>query len=182
MAAATKTEEIIEPRRVTVGFERSVSVRPYETEKASIFVQVDVGPNDTTEQILEAVHAEYVGAKSEVYHQLGIKFEVTQEGVVKELLERELGAIPLTAVQNIPTAPSAAPSGGFTDKKAKTEAAWADVAANPKGWFDNRATAAGTKRPAFKGKNTNKTFGAGDGTALWLPAPDGVTLPDASSF
>ena len=72
MAAATKTEEIIEPRRVTVGFERSVSVRPYETEKASIFVQVDVGPNDTTEQILEAVHAEYVGAKSEVYHQLGI--------------------------------------------------------------------------------------------------------------
>lgn len=150
--------------RVTVGYERSVSVRPYETAKASIFVQADVVGTwskdglfvPDTGAVSEAAKAAFFEAKVAVLSQLNLKFEITQEQVVLEMLDKHLGPIEIVSEQPraaAATAPAAAAKSSKADKEA-------DLLANPETWWDNRVGKTNPKAPDFKHKKS--------GEGIWL--------------
>lgn len=79
------------PPKVTVGFERSIKVRDYETAKASVFIQADV-PNDADDTaIAVGIRDAFFQAKSIVFDELGIEFSTDEGSVVREAIERVLG-------------------------------------------------------------------------------------------
>jgi len=171
-----------EDRKAFVNFERSIKVRDYETAKASCHVQVDLEPTlpegetlNLNAQIKEA----YAVAKTNVFEQLGISYEVDEVNlVVIEKLERELGAEVVEGPKpKKATARKAAPSKrGGKPSDEQIEEAWADLENNPEGWFDNRSDKRNPKAPDFKAKNNNKNVEGG--FALWLDsAPDWFDEP-----
>jgi len=87
-----KIEQIQQPK-VTVGFERSVSVRPYETAKASVFIQADTPIGYTPEQLETSLRDAFFQAKAQVLEQLGLEFEINEHGVVIELLKKAFGPV-----------------------------------------------------------------------------------------
>ena len=160
----------IEGRKAFVNFERSISVKPYETAKASCHLQVDL-----PEQIDESVDLNsyfkqaFSVAKANVFQQLGLDYEVDEVNlVVIEKLERELGAEVVEGPKpKKATARKSAPSKrGGKPSDEQIEAAWEDLQANPDGWFDNRSDKRNPKAPDFKAKNNNKNIEGG--FALWL--------------
>lgn len=179
-----------EQPKAFVTFERTIQVRPYETAKASIMIQVptegiDLVQEDGSfgaEDLVIRCKEAFMGAKACVLEQLGIEFTVSPELVVTELLERSLAA---TEVIQTPQARPSRPSGGSKPRSGggdgpqlEGEAAWWDLNDNPDKWFDNRASKAerGTNGPDFKRKGT--------GEALWIKGrngasnvPEGVSLP-----
>ena len=166
----------IEDRKAFVTVERSVCPQPYETAKASCMVQVDLNGDASTDD--DAIKGAFALAKVAVLSQLGLSYEVNAELIVVEIenLERKLGATVVEGEKpKTPTARKAAPKG----RKAKgpEQEAWADLEANPDGWFDNRADKRNPKAPDFKKKNNNRTYN-GPTDALWLDsAPDGFVEP-----
>lgn len=105
MAIAKTDQPVISPLTATVGFNRKVSVRPYESAEASIFMQTEVDLNDS-EQTMAAIKQAMMQCKALVYEELGLQFEVTEGGVVRELLEAKFGNV--TEVTS--TAPAVAPA------------------------------------------------------------------------
>ncbi len=178
----------IEDRKAFVNFERSISVKPYETAKASCHVQVDLDATavqgDEEPSLNASIKEAYAVAKTAVFEQLGLSYEVDEVSlVVVEKLERELGAEVVegekprkaTARKAAPSNPSRKRAGGKpTDKQ--IEDAWEDLSNDPDGWFDNRSDKRNPKAPDFKAKNNNKNVESG--FALWLDsAPDWFDEP-----
>lgn len=94
MANDTKSVvENIQAPKVTIGFERSVSVRPYETAKASVFIQAEVPIGYTAEELEKGLRDSFFQAKAQVFEQLGIEFEISEHGVVRELLTKTFGPV-----------------------------------------------------------------------------------------
>ena len=85
--------ENIQAPKVTVGFERSVSVRPYETMKASVFIQAEVPIGYTAEDLERGLRDSFFQAKAQVFEQLGIEFEISEHGVVMEVLTKAFGPV-----------------------------------------------------------------------------------------
>lgn len=182
------SEEITaEGPKVTVGFERSVKIRDYETAKASVFIQVPTSPGDNLDTIVDNLKPTFAAAKSTVFEQLGIPFEVDPtELVVFELLEKHLGAVEVDVVSEVAaTAPANVttehkPASGGTPAPTTKDGLWAELEANPKRWFDNREDKKSANGPDFKRKYTKE--------GLWLEykgasvVPEGVTVPSPAAF
>lgn len=103
-------QELIQAPKVTVGFERSVSVRPYETMKASVFIQAEVPIGYTAEDLERGLRDSFFQAKAQVFEQLGIEFEISEHGVVMEVLTKAFG--PVEQVPQEQAAPSSNGDGG----------------------------------------------------------------------
>lgn len=89
----TQVVENIQAPKVTVGFERNVSVRPYESMKASVFIQADVPLGYTPEQLEAGLRDAFFQAKAQVLEQLGLEFEINEHGVVMELITKAFGPV-----------------------------------------------------------------------------------------
>jgi hypothetical protein len=95
----------------TITFSRKVSVRPYESAEAGIYVQFDIPTDpDMSEEtrgdyIIANARAAFFQAKALVYEELGLEFTVGENGVVHELLTNHFGAV--TEVVTSEAAPAA---------------------------------------------------------------------------
>lgn len=87
-----KVENIQAPK-VTVGFERSVQIRPYEMAKASVFIQAEVPIGYTPQELEQGLRDSFFQAKAQVFEQLGIEFEISEHGVVMEVLTKSFGPV-----------------------------------------------------------------------------------------
>ena len=196
----TTNEITVEGPKVTIAFERSVQVRDYESAKASIYLTVPTSPEDligdqaeVLTRLADKIKPTFAVAKATVFEQLGIPAQVDPTDlVVKELLERALGAVEVTPAQEqvaIEAAGQSAVSanppvqtsrGGGTPAPTTKQGLWEEVANEPKKWFDNRTSKKSAAGPDFKRKYTGET--------LWLDykgqsnVPEGLTIPDASAF
>lgn len=181
----TSTPDVQTENSVTIFFKRSVQVRQYEPIEASIFVQTSIPSDATPDERKAAIKAAFFEGKVAVYEQLGISFEVTQENVVIERLEKATGA---RVVEQAPTKQQATEERGNADITERVnarldendlDALWADLVANPSQWWDNRENKKTERSPEFKrkGRKGERTPG------LWLNRkPASVEVPDASAF
>lgn len=174
----------VEPLRATVGFERSISVRPYETAKASIFIQTEVDINDSA-ATMRSIRECAAQAKAAVFEELGIQFSVDEGGFVRELIGKHFGAVTevTTSDDQFPTvdtpvaasAPASAPQAAgvsstppfavdtkdAAEKRANKSWAKQSIAENPDDWYFN---APETKRNPRGPDYKHKTNGMG----YWL--------------
>lgn len=181
---AAATTAVIEAPKGFVTFERSVQVRPFETAKASLMIQIPTKPGDTIEDVVAAAGDAFFGAKSVVLEQLGIKFDITPENRVMEVLDQQLGAVEVTPAQEAAAvaaqASTAARSNNYPEAPKDKPAQWAELCAFPKRWYDNRVDKKNANGPDFKRKGT--------GESLWLEyrgknqVPDGLTVPSPDAF
>jgi hypothetical protein len=174
--------------QITVGYERTVSLpsEQYKTEKAtaSIYVRQPLDLGESVEGRTAVVKESFMLAKGGVNEQLGLKSEIDANMVVREIVEKHFGAVGSGATEaeaesNTPVQPKHQTQGNAAPKS-KADL-WADLQANPKNWFDNRATKTKDTSPDFKRKQT--------GEGLWITGKFGneaekfgVTLPDPSAF
>lgn len=161
----------------TVGYERKVNLEArggekYESATASIFMQFEIDPvNDSDEMIVEKTKHAYLLARSAVFEQLGIPFQLS-EGVAIELVSTAFpgstvestgpaSAPAAPVVQSAPVAPSTPPAAGSAPdicaKCGSTEGFWDNRPKKASGQFN-------PKSPDFKCKN--KSCGNG----VWLTA------------
>jgi hypothetical protein len=188
-------EQLIEEPKATVAFSRKVTDGNYGSSEFSVFVQANVPERtgdkakDTT-ALAEAIREAAAVAKTQVFQQLGLSYEVDAVNlVVVEQLEKTLGAKvvegekPKAPVARKAQPKRAAPTNGYRQyTNEEYEAAWADIQANPRGWWDNRQNKRNPKAPDFKPKDDNGNVA--EGIALWLNrAPDGFeyTAADTSA-
>lgn len=159
MTDPTKDITVSAPK-VTYGFERSVQVRPYESAKASIFVQTDVTLDADGSVALgsyqEAAKRAAYEAKTAVYDSLKISYEVI-DGWVLELLDKTLGPVEVLHEGSATPKPKA-----FSGSK--KGASWGDnppsdkdglieeLIAHPERFFDNRQDKRNPKAPDYKRK------------------------------
>lgn len=184
--------------KVTIGFNRKIQVRDYESAEATIFIELPTVPGDfidangnlDKDALVAASKSGFFAAKSLVFEQLGLQMSVTEEGVVMEVLERELGATvevgasPRTAEAR---AQGAAKSGGATGggvpaPPSSKDELWEELSSQPKRWFDNRVGKKNPKSPDFKRKG-NPAPGEKYAPGLYLDkAPEGLRIPEPSEF
>jgi hypothetical protein len=183
MATAKTDQPIVTPLTATVGFNRKVSVRPYESAEASIFMQTEVDLNDS-ETTMANLKQAMMQCKALVFEELGLEFEVTEGGIVRELLEAKFGNVTEVtstapkAVAAPAAAPVAAPAASTSDtppyasmtkdtneKALNKKWAIARYATNPEEFYDNTASnaekkAGGAERtgPDFKHKSSGVGF------------------------
>ena len=180
MATAKTDQPIITPLTANVGFSRKVSVRPYEVAEASIFMQTEIDLNDSDTTMANLKQA-MMQCKALVFEELFLEFEVTETGLVRELLEAKFGnvtEVTSTAPKAAPvaaSAPAAAPSSDTppyasmtkdTNEKALNKKwAIARYATNPEEFYDNTASnaekkAGGAERtgPDYKHKSSGVGF------------------------
>jgi hypothetical protein len=183
MATAKTDQPIITPLTATVGFNRKVSVRPYESAEASIFMQTEIDLNDS-ETTMANLKQAMMQCKALVFEELGLEFEVTEGGIVRELLEAKFGNVTEVtssapkAVAAPAVAPAAAPAASTSDtppyasmtkdnneKALNKKWAIARYATNPEEFYDNTASnaekkAGGAERtgPDFKHKSSGVGF------------------------
>lgn len=181
---------VVEPLRATVGFERSVSVRPYETAKASIFIQTEVSLEDVETSMVNIRNAA-AQAKAAVFEELGIQFSVDEGGFVRELIAKHFGAVtevvptaddafpessapapapaPVAAAPaHVAQAPNVSAEPPFAvdtkdpgEKRANKEWAKASIASNPDDWYFNPPeTKRNPRGPDYKHKQ--------NGMGYWL--------------
>jgi hypothetical protein len=181
MATAKTDQPIITPLTANVGFSRKVSVRPYEVAEASIFMQTEIDLNDSDTTMANLKQA-MMQCKALVFEELFLEFEVTETGLVRELLEAKFGNV--TEVTTAPkavaapapaAAPAAAPSSDTppyasmtkdsNEKALNKKWAIARYATNPDEFYDNTASnaekkAGGAERtgPDFKHKSSGVGF------------------------
>lgn len=101
----------------TVSFNRRVSVRPYESAEAGIYIQFDIptdptmSAEDRTSQIVANARAAFFQAKALVFEELNLQFQVGQNGVIHEVLADKFGKVtevtPSSAAAPAPAAPVA---------------------------------------------------------------------------
>lgn len=180
----------IEGLKVTIGFERNLQVRDYESAKASVYIQVPTAPGDTVTTITENMKTTFAAAKSTVFEQLGIPFEADPTDlIVKDLLEKHLGGVEVSPAQQQVAVQSSGNQPSTTTKQfggkgsaAPTSKAglWQEVCSDPKKWFDNRDNKKSERGPDFKRKYSGET--------LWLEykgesnVPEGLVLPEPAAF
>ena len=181
MATAKTDQPIVTPLTATVGFNRKVSVRPYESAEASIFMQTEIDLNDSDATMANLKQA-MMQCKALVFEELGLEFQVTEGGIVRELLEAKFGNVtevttaPKAAAAPAPAAaPAAAPSSDTppyasmtkdsNEKALNKKWAIARYATNPDEFYDNTASnaekkAGGAERtgPDFKHKSSGVGF------------------------
>lgn len=174
----------------TVSFNRRVSVRPYESAEAGIYIQFDIpadpsmSDEDRTSQIIANARAAFFQAKALVFEELNLQFQVGPNGVIHEVLSDKFGKVtevtPQSAAAPAPAAPvAAAPVAAATapavtdgppfsptttnrDEKAANKA-WAllDIKTNPDDWYYNAPESKrNPKSPDYKHKAT--------GLAVWV--------------
>lgn len=173
---------IVTPLSATVGFNRKVSVRPYESAEASIFMQTEIDLNDS-ETTMANLKQSMMQCKALVFEELGLEFEVTEGGIVRELLEAKFGnvtevtttapkavAAPVSAPAaaaspTSDTAPYASMTKDTNEKALNKKWAIARYATNPDEFYDNQASnaekkAGGAERtgPDFKHKSSGVGF------------------------
>jgi hypothetical protein len=163
----------------TVSFSRKISVRQYESAEASVFIQFPIPTEGDADEIrsqtLSNARAAMFEAKGLVLEELGLEFQVDENGVLHELITKNLGNV--TEIRNTaPTDNTPAPVGDATstsdsapysaDTQDKGERAanksWAVARWNshPHEFWDNRANKRNPKGPDLKHKET--------GLAVWL--------------
>jgi hypothetical protein len=184
MATAKTDQPIITPLTATVGFNRKISVRPYESAEASIFMQTEVDLNDN-EATMANIRQAMLLCKSLVFSELGLEFEVTEGSVVREILTAQFGNVTEVTSNAPSTAPKAAPVAASTpaassssdappfasmtkdtnEKALNKKWAIARYATNPDEFYDNTASnaekkAGGAERvgPDFKHKSSGVGF------------------------
>jgi len=177
---------VVEPLRATVGFERSISVRPYETAKASIFIQTEVSLEDVATSMANIREA-CAQAKAAVFEELGIQFSVDEGGYVRELIGKTFGAVtevvadefptfdaptytpaPVSAPASAPQAAGVSPTPPFEvdtkdpgEKRANKAWAKTSIAENPDDWYFNAPeTKKNPRGPDYKHKS--------NGMGYWL--------------
>lgn len=189
------SDVILDGPKVTIGFSRKIQVRDYESAEASIFIEVPTSPGDFQNEdgtldkdaLVNASKSAFFAAKSVIFEQLGLQLTVTEEGVVMEVLERELGATVEVgpAAENKAVAAAKAPStqsGGTPPPPLDKDALWAELAAHPKRWFDNREGKKNPKSPDFKRKGAAAP-GEKYAPGLYVgKEPEGFVFPDPSAF
>lgn len=177
------TDIVIEAPKGFVTVERSVQVRPYETAKCSLMLQIPTSPGATVEDIISASKDSFYTARTIVLEQLGIPFDISAENIVTERFTAALGAVEVTPkeeAQAVANSNTSRPTGGNAPPSTKDEL-WAELASNPSQWWDNRNDKRNAKAPDFKRK------GNGEQPALWVEfngksvVPDGIVIP-ASGF
>lgn len=190
----------IAPPTGYVTFKRMVQISPFNTATAEIMLQIPTSDQWFTtdpdgnrvidvDRIIGDAKPAFFAAKAVVYEQLGVPFEVDGSIVVREILHKELGAVEITEAESkaigetvtvAAQATTTAPKAGAPSDTSK-DGLWADLCANPKGWYDNRTNKRNPKGPDFKNK-------ANGDLALWLEfkgqsqVPSHLTVPDASAF
>jgi len=163
----------------TVSFSRKVAVRQYESAEASVFIQFAIPTEGDAEtirhQTISNARAAMFEAKGLVLEELGLEFQVDDNGVLHELITKNLGNV--TEVRATPSGdytPAPSDSGEATsasppysaDTQDKSERAanksWAVARWNshPNEFWDNRANKRNPKGPDLKHKET--------GLAVWL--------------
>lgn len=184
MATAKTDQPVISPLTATVGFNRKVSVRPYESAEASIFMQTEVDLHDS-EQTMAAIKQAMMQCKALVFEELGLEFEVTEGGIVRELLEAKFGNVTEVTATPAPQAPAPAPAPVAASAASETSAtppfapmtkdpnekalnkkwAIARYATHPEEFYDNTASNAEKKAngadrtgPDFKHKQSSVGF------------------------
>jgi hypothetical protein len=185
MATAKTDQPIITPLTATVGFQRKVSVRPYESAEASIFMQTEVDLNDS-ETTMANIRQAMLLCKSQVFSELGLEFEVTEGSVVREILTSQFGNVTEVtssapkAVAAPASAPAAAPSAPSSDtppyasmtkdnneKALNKKWAIARYATNPEEFYDN--TASNAEKKANGAERTGPDFKhKSSGVGFWL--------------
>lgn len=192
------SDQLLTGPKVTVGFTRKIQVRDYESAEATIFVEVPTVPGDFVaadgtldkDALVAASKSAFFAAKSVVFEQLGLQMSVTEEGVVMEVLERELGstveigAAPRTTeARSQAGAKSGGPTaGGVPAPPSSKDDLWAELSEQPKRWFDNRVGKKNPKSPDFKRKG-NPAPGEKYAPGLYLDkAPEGLRIPEPSEF
>lgn len=167
----------------TAYYSKKLNDGNYGSDEAGIHVQFDIDPEWSDELILSAARDAFVKAKATVYEQLGIKFSVTDEGVVAEALDASPAALavvkevfPGATVESVPeaAAPADGPWYGKRGRSPSDKATgqpilingqdpWDVLATNPDLFYDNRPRkASGEYKPTspdFKHKDS--------GTGLW---------------
>lgn len=175
----TDIETTIEnTRKLSVSFNRKVSDGNYGTIEATAWVQGDVPADSTPSSISLALGDLFIGAKAAVLEELGIAYQVDDEGVVREMqapvsvqqakqaVERQMGGTQDSGNIRIMNP---------NDASGEPLPAWLTTALAKDGVtavFDNRLTATG-KQPLFKEALARGATGHGkDGSAKGYWAPD----------
>lgn len=164
----------------TVFFGRKKGLPNYSNEEASFFLQFDTELGATAEQIIDAARSKMVVVKSVVLEQLGIEFELDDDGVIVEKGAAAPAPKQPDAVTTLreafpgavaePQAPTQTYSPASADVDPKTlgkyeQKAWLQkrVRSHPHEFFDNRADKASgkgnPKSPDWKHKSS--------GLGLW---------------
>ncbi len=163
----------------TVSFSRKISVRQYESAEASVFIQFPIPTEGSADEIrsqtLSNARAAMFEAKGLVLEELGLEFQVDENGVLHELIAKNLGNVTeirqAPASNNAPVASDTAtatseapPYSADTQDKGERAAnkSWAVARWNshPHEFWDNRANKRNPKGPDLKHKET--------GLAVWL--------------
>ena len=173
----------------TVEYSRTVKVRDYESAKATVAIQFEIPAvnGDATahgQQILAAAQTAMFQAKTLVFDELGIEFNVDEGGVIREAIRSTFGqvtevsapaapmpvAAPPAAITatSTPTVSAMPPFNGRTqdDDEKRANAKWAKqrFASNPEEFYDNRDKKASgeysPKSPDYKHKDS--------GVGVWL--------------
>lgn len=183
MATAKTDQPIVTPLTATVGFNRKVSVRPYESAEASIFMQTEVDLNDS-EVTMANIRQAMLLCKSMVFSELGLEFEVTEGSVVREILTAQFGNV--TEVTTAAPAPKAdpvaasAPAASTSDappyasmtkdnneKALNKKWAIARYATHPEEFYDN--TASNAEKKANGAERTGPDYKhKSSGVGFWL--------------
>ena len=165
----------------TVSFSRKISVRQYESAEASVFIQFPIPTEGDADEIrsqtLSNARAAMFEAKGLVLEELGLEFQVDENGVLHELITKNLGNVTeirqVAGTDNTPVNPNpidatptsdSAPYSADTQDKGERAAnkSWAVARWNshPHEFWDNRANKRNPKGPDLKHKDT--------GLAVWL--------------
>lgn len=170
----------------TVSFSRKVSVRPYESAEASIFVQFDIptdgDPDEQRAQLLANARAAMFTAKALVLEELGLEFSVSETGIIHEIVQKNFGRVtevvideqpfpaapqqvainqaPVTAGESGANPPYAADTQDKQERIENKKWAVARIATNPEDWWDNRNSKRNPKAPDYKHKQ--------NGMGVWL--------------
>ncbi len=165
-------------RKLSVSFNRKVSDGNYGTIEATAWVQGDVPADASPGNVALALGDLFLGAKAAVLDELGIAYQVDDQGVVRELVapvsvkqaqdavQRQMGGSESNGDVRVMN-PNEASTDPIPDWALKAFARDGVTAV-----FDNRLTATG-KQPLFKEAVARGGRGHGkDGTAKGYWAPD----------
>ena len=165
----------------TVSFSRKVAVRQYESAEASIFIQFCIPTEGDAEtirhQTLANARAAMFEAKGLVLEELGLAFQVDENGVLHELIAKNLGnvteirtatptsggeaAAPVASAEaGNPNPPYSSDTQDRSERAANKTWAMARWASHPHEFWDNRENKRNPKGPDLKHKET--------GLAVWL--------------
>lgn len=147
----------VENRKISVSFSRKVSDGNYGTIEASAWVQGDAPNEATTGEVSVLLSDLFMSAAAAVFDQLGIAYELGEDGVLREqqkptvqtardMVERNFGPVTEeTDTSSIRVMNPADQQGALPS--------WLIDACHKDGVtavWDNRKSAAGTKQPHFK--------------------------------